>query len=77
MEAIPVILEPHYPNIIVSFTYRGCRIQIDQDTFEGQAIYAAWVDHETGSAVADACALSRTEAVRNAKAWIDRRLTSV
>jgi hypothetical protein len=68
-----IIPDPHYPSIAVSFTYRGCRIQIECDRFNGNSIYAAWVDHAHGSALADAFAFTREEAVRTAKQWIDRR----
>lgn len=67
---------PDHPNIILSFTYRGMKVEIDQGDFEGQPIYAAWVSHAYGSAVAVPCVLNRTEAVRKAKRWVDRRLRS-
>lgn len=66
--------EPHYPHINLSFTYRGCRIQIEEDVFRGKPIYAAWIDHDMGSALADPFAFTREEAVREAKRWIDQRL---
>ena len=71
-----IVPEPHYPAITVSFTYRGCRIQIERDRFEGRDIYAAWVDHSTGFALADSFAFTREEAVRTAKRWVDQRLTA-
>ncbi len=67
---------PDYPHIVVSFDYRGFMIQVDQSEFEGQPIYAAWVNHDWGCAIADPCALSRKEAVRNAKRWVDQRLSA-
>lgn len=65
---------PDYPHIILSFSYRGFIIQVDQSDFEGQPIYAAWVDYDMGYAMAEPCALSRKKAIRNAKRWVDRRL---
>ncbi|MEM7770848.1 MAG: hypothetical protein AAF327_10090 [Cyanobacteria bacterium P01_A01_bin.37] len=69
-----IIPEPHYPRIAVSFNYRGCRIQIERDLFQGNPIYAAWVDHATGSALADSFAFTREEAVRQAKRWVDEHV---
>jgi hypothetical protein len=66
--------DPDYPNIILSFNYRGFKIEIDRDEWQGQNIYAAWVNYDLGCAVAVPCALTSVEAVRNAKEWIDRRL---
>lgn len=66
--------EPDYPHIVLGFIYRGCRIQIDQGECEGQLTYAAWVDHQYGSAVAVPFAFGRAEAIRKAKQWIDARL---
>ena len=66
--------DPDYPKIILSFTYRGFTVEIDRDDFEGQDIYAAWVNHAQGSAVAVPCAITPTEAVKKAKRWIDKRL---
>ena len=69
-----IIPEPHYPHIMFSFPYRGYRIQIEQDMFRGERIYAAWIDHDYGSALADPFAVTREEAVREAKRWVDQRL---
>ena len=68
------MIEPHYPKIIMSFTYRQCKIEIERDNFNKQDIYAAWVNHEGGSAIAVPFAFSPTEAVKKSKQWIDERL---
>ncbi|NET36716.1 MAG: hypothetical protein F6K19_32590 [Cyanothece sp. SIO1E1] len=65
---------PDYPRIILSFTYRGFTIEIDQGKFEEHRIYAAWANYDQGCAVAVPCALTRAEAIRKAKRWVDHRL---
>lgn len=67
------MIDPHYPHIILSFSYRGFFVEIEQDWFKGQEIYAVWVNSQQGCAVAVPCALTRSEAVRKAKQWIDQR----
>ncbi|MCG8365888.1 MAG: DUF3787 domain-containing protein [Pseudanabaenales cyanobacterium] len=69
-----MIIDPDYPHVVLSFTYRGFKIEIDQGQFEGQRSYAAWANYAKGCAVAVPFARTRTEAVRNAKEWVDRRL---
>lgn len=69
------MIEPHYPHILLSFDYRGCTIEIDRDEVEGKSIYAAWVNHERGCAVAVTSASTPKEAIKKAKTWINRRLT--
>ncbi|MEB3356097.1 MAG: hypothetical protein VKK04_05175 [Synechococcales bacterium] len=71
-----VFFEPDYPHIIWSFDYRGWRLQIDQGKLDGQILYSVWANHETGCAVAVPCALTREEAIRRAKRFVDRRLQS-
>ena len=73
----PLMIEPHYPQIILSFVYRGCKIQIDRDELDGHCIYAAWVNHEGGCAVAVPSAMTPMDAIKRAKQWIDQRFTSV
>ena len=71
----PMLIDPpDYPHIVLSFMYRNWKIEIDQSTFESQTIYAAWANHDQGCAVAVPFAPSRAEAIRRAKAWVDRRL---
>ena len=69
-----MIADPHHPHIVLSFFYRGLRVQIDEDSFDGDPIFAAWVDHQWGSALATPCELTKAIAIRKAKRWIDRRL---
>ncbi|NEQ98163.1 MAG: hypothetical protein F6K30_15835 [Cyanothece sp. SIO2G6] len=69
-----MVADPHYLDVILSFIYRGYRVQIAQDTFDGYPIFAAWIDHQWGSAIAVPCELTRTIAVRKAKRWVDQRL---
>ncbi|WP_272127832.1 hypothetical protein [Spirulina sp. CS-785/01] len=72
-----MIEDPHYPNIVLSFSYRGYQIELDRGDWQGQEIYTAWVNHDQGCAVAVPWALTRKIALRQAKNWIDRRLDSV
>ncbi|MGF1589324.1 MAG: hypothetical protein ACFCU7_08785 [Pleurocapsa sp.] len=69
--------EPHYPQIILSFAYRGCKIEIDRDQLDGHCIYAAWVNHERGCAVAVPSATTPKDAIKRAKQWIDQEFQSV
>jgi hypothetical protein len=71
------MIEPHYPKIIMSFTYRECKIQIERDKFNTQDIYAAWVNHDKGCAIAVPYAANPTEAIRKSKQWIDQRFNSI
>ncbi|HHP7231002.1 MAG TPA: hypothetical protein ACFCUY_09100 [Xenococcaceae cyanobacterium] len=68
------MIEPNYPHIILSFPYRGYRIEIDCDEDNGKPIYAAWVNHERGCAVAVPKAMTTRDAIRKAKSWIDQKL---
>ena len=57
--------------------YRGCKVAIDRDEVDGACIYAAWVNHDEGCAVAVKSAMTTKDeihhAIRQAKHWIDRR----
>ena len=66
-------MKPNYPQIILSFVYRGCKVEIDRDELDGHCIYAAWVNHDRGCAVAVPSAMTTIDAIRRAKQWIDRR----
>jgi hypothetical protein len=68
-----MILEPDYPNIVMSSLYRGLTIELDCGTLDGHPVYSAWVNYPTGNALAVPKAWSREEALRRAKRWIDRR----
>ncbi|WP_319421143.1 hypothetical protein [Pleurocapsa sp. FMAR1] len=70
-------MKPNYPQIILSFAYRGCKVEIDRDESDGHCIYAAWVNHEQGCAVAVPFALTSIDAIRKAKLWIDQRCSSI
>ena len=71
------MIEPHVPQIIMSFTYRDYKIQIERDKFNKQDIYAAWVNYDKGCAIAVPYAATATEAVRKSKQWIDKRFNSI
>ncbi|RMF25357.1 MAG: hypothetical protein D6756_05665 [Cyanobacteria bacterium J083] len=68
------MIDPHYPKIILSFVYRGYTIEIDRDSFQGEPIYAAWVNSEDSYAVAVPFAWTKLAAIQQAKKWIDQRL---
>ncbi|NES74091.1 MAG: hypothetical protein F6K24_57365 [Okeania sp. SIO2D1] len=70
------MIEPNYPNIVFAFDYRGFKIEIDQDRWQGQNIYSVWANYDQGCAIAVRCAFSRQEAARKAKRWVDQRLES-
>jgi hypothetical protein len=69
-----MILNPDYPHIVWSFTYRGWRLEVDQSAEDGQAMYAVWASHNGGCAVAVPCALTREDAVKRAKKYVDSRI---
>ncbi|MGF1458293.1 MAG: hypothetical protein ACFBSG_04635 [Leptolyngbyaceae cyanobacterium] len=69
-----MIIDPHYPNIILAFAYRESKIEIEKTQWEGVTAYAAWVSHETGTAVAVPKAWTRIEAIQQAKQWVDRKI---
>lgn len=67
-------MKPSYPHIILSFNYRGCKVEIDRDELDGYCIYAAWVNHDRGCAVAVKSAMTTRDAIRRAKQWIDAKI---
>ena len=67
-------LDSDFPHIIWSFTYRGSRLDVDQSEDEGQVLYTVWANHNKGCAVAVPCALTREDAIRRAKRYVDFRL---
>jgi hypothetical protein len=69
-----MILNPDFPHIIWSFTYRGWRLEIDQSEDDGQILYSVWANHEAGCAVAVPCALTREDAIKRGKQYVDFRL---
>ncbi len=66
-----MIIDPHYPKIILAFDYQGHKIQIERERFSGQYIYAAWVNYDLSHALAVPYARTCSEAVKKAKQWID------
>jgi hypothetical protein len=68
-----MIIDPHYPHIVLAFPYRGLTIEIEESTEGDRLAYAAWVNYAMGSAVAVPQSWSREEAIRRAKRWVDRK----
>ena len=71
-----LISQPDYPNIVLSFEYRGWKIELDQSEEDGQIAYAAWANDDKSSVVAVPYAASQKLAIRRAKQWVDRRLSA-
>jgi hypothetical protein len=71
-----MILNPDFPHIIWSFTYRGWRLEVDQSATDGQVLYAVWANHEAGCAIAVPCAVTQAEAIKRAKKYVDARITT-
>ena len=69
-----MIIDPHYPHIVLAFPYRETTIEIEQAVIDDLTIYTAWVDYATGSAVAVPKAWTRADAMQKAKRWVDRKL---
>lgn len=72
-----MIIDPHYPHIVLTCPYRHCTIELEQSVWQDVTTYTAWVNYETGSAVAVPKAWTRTDAIKRAKQWIDRNFDSV
>ncbi|MEM8505304.1 MAG: hypothetical protein AAF716_19390 [Cyanobacteria bacterium P01_D01_bin.1] len=68
-------LRPNYPNITFSFDYRGWKIELDRSEDNGQIAYSAWANNVTSSVVAVPYAASQKQAIRQAKRWVDGRLS--
>ena len=68
-----MIIDPHYPHVVLACPYREFMIEVEQTVWNDVTTYAAWVNYETGSAVAVPKAWTRAEAIRQAKRWIDLR----
>ncbi|NMF82341.1 hypothetical protein [Nodosilinea sp. P-1105] len=69
-----IFSDPDYPNIVLSFTYRGFRLDLDQSDHDGLPMFSVWANHDWGSAVAVPGVVSRSEAIYKAKRWVDQRL---
>jgi len=68
-----IILDPDFPNVVWSFSYRGWQLEIDQSVEDGVTCYAVWANYADGSAVAVPCASSRRSAIQQGKAYVDAR----
>jgi hypothetical protein len=68
-----IMTEPNYPKIILSFIYRGCKIEIDRLKLDDRYVYAAWVNYDLGCAVAVPSAVTKIDAIKQAKRWIDAK----
>ncbi|MGF1604509.1 MAG: hypothetical protein ACFCU8_21370 [Thermosynechococcaceae cyanobacterium] len=66
--------DPDYPHIVLTFDYRGWKVELDQGEMDGQTTYSVWANHAFGCAVAVPYATSRKEAIRRAKQWIDAQI---
>ena len=68
-----MIIDPHYPHIVLKCPYREFTIEIEQTLWNDVITYVAWVNYDMGSAVAVPKARTRAEAIRRAKQWINRK----
>ncbi|MGF1568893.1 MAG: hypothetical protein ACFCVD_12625 [Nodosilinea sp.] len=66
--------DPDYPQVVMSFTYRGFRLDLDQSEDHELPVFSVWASYATGYGVAVPAAVSRTEAICRAKQWVDRKL---
>lgn len=66
--------DPDYPQVVMSFTYRGVRLDLDQSDDQGLTLFSVWATHSHGYAVAVPGVYSRREAIYKAKRWVDQRL---
>ncbi|WOD37818.1 hypothetical protein [Nodosilinea sp. E11] len=67
--------DPDYPHVVLSFDYRGFRLELDQSTENGVLMYAVWATYDRGCAVAVPGVISRSEAIFKARRWVDQRLS--
>ena len=68
------ILNPDYPHIVWSFTYRGWRLEVDQSEADGQVLYTVWANHEAGCEIAVPYAVTQAAAIKQAKRYVDARM---
>ena len=71
-----MILNPDFPHIVWSFTYRGWQLEVDQSEEDDQVLYAVWANHKAGCAVAVPCAFTQAEAIKRAKRYVDARINT-
>ena len=69
------IATPHYPQVVLAFTYHGVKVEITTDLYHDKQIYSAWVIYTTGSAVAVPMAPTREIAINRTKKWIHTHFT--
>lgn len=68
------VADPDYPHVVMAFTYRDVRLELDASVEDGVTWYAVWATHSAGYAIAVPGVISRTEAIYRAKRWVDQRL---
>jgi len=71
-----IILDPNYPKKILAFSYQGFDIEICIDEEEEMITYSAWIGYDYGWAMATPATKTRGQAIREAKAWVNRKLAS-
>ena len=69
--------DPDYLKVMLTFAYRGFKIQITRDSWQETEFYTAWANYDRGSAVAVPYAVTTKLAIRNAKRWVDKRMLSI
>ncbi|MGB7085038.1 MAG: hypothetical protein WBD47_05760 [Phormidesmis sp.] len=60
---------------MLSFEYRGWKIELDQSEEDGQVAYSAWDNDAESSVVAVPYAASQKLAIQQAKQWVNYRLS--
>ncbi|MGF1515485.1 MAG: hypothetical protein ACFB5Z_17545 [Elainellaceae cyanobacterium] len=72
-----IILDPDFPHVVWSFSYRGWQLEIDQSEEDGFVFYSVWANYIDGSAVAVPFAPSRQAAIQRGKAYVDARFRAL
>lgn len=65
------ILEPDSLHVVLRFTYRDCKIELDARQEEGHMLYVVWVHHARGCAIASTNAPTKAIAIRRGKEWVE------
>lgn len=68
--------QPDYPKIVLSFEYRGWKIELDRSEDDGVFAYSAWASDDKSSVVAVPYAPSQKLVIQRAKQWVNRRLSA-
>ncbi|MEM1368572.1 MAG: hypothetical protein AAGG02_11255 [Cyanobacteria bacterium P01_H01_bin.15] len=71
------MFELDYPEIVMAFQYRGWQIELDRTEDLGVEVFSVWANNERGSAVAVPFAMTRKDAIKKAKRWVDGRLLGI